>query len=349
MRTLFFAIACMFFQGKGRSAFLGGLGNEQRMCSHVRTPEPLKALALLLSMSDNKAGWQVVARRGCSAVLNNPSSDRAAYRMPGACMEATTSTLVGTTWRMKLNFGLEPGSWMPKTIAGWGASGTRMIVNVDVCFDANATGEAEELVGPQAQTRALTVLKTSSIVTIRGEEQVDILSGGWCVQRGMGSTPDDMGELRFWLDCKSGCARGDVSVPPGERIFFCASVWDSKQGIQELLRERSEVKEKLRVLTSDQDTSASVPEDSSGLAGIPLIGKALNFRQKVLQQEKLVSLRQANEYFQGFPDLDDDLEWPAQIKKGSISLKRSKGLGPLASNSYHILGTFAAEPRFRET
>ena len=125
---------------------------------------------------------------------------------------------------------------MPNTIEGWGASGGRCIVNVDVSFDEKAAGRSEELVGPEDMTRSLTAGSASSIVTTRGEEQIQFASGGWCVQRTMFGKPEDQGELRFWLDCVSGASRGDVSVPANERLYFCTQVFDDAKGLAQALK-----------------------------------------------------------------------------------------------------------------
>ena len=50
-----------------------------------------------------------------------------------------------------------------------------------------------------------------------------------------------------------GCQRGDVSVPAGERIFFCTSVWDDAAGLKAMAAERVEVAEKLRKASDRPD------------------------------------------------------------------------------------------------
>ena len=247
------------------------------------------------------------------------------------------STLVGTRWRVKLDVGLEDGSWMPKTVEGWGASGARVIVNVDVDFDEALLGEGEDLVGPQAQTRVLTARNASTIVTARGEEQMAFASGGWCVQRTYGSRAEDEGELRFWLDCESGCARNDVSVPAGERIFFCTSAWDDAAGLKAMARERADLAERLRAAEEAADAAFAAPSDG-------LLGKALSFREKIATSETLDSLRAQSAFYERqMPTLGDD-ERPAQVAPGSLSVKRTSGSGLFARKAYHILGRFSVEP-----
>ena len=65
------------------------------------------------------------------------------------------SSLMGTTWNLKLNVGLEPGSYLART--NWGASEGRLIVNARVCFDEAMSTANEELVGPLSGTRVLSI------------------------------------------------------------------------------------------------------------------------------------------------------------------------------------------------
>ena len=162
------------------------------------------------------------------------------------------------------------------------------------------------------------------------------------MQRTFGSKPDDEGELRFWLDCDSGCARGDVSVPTGERLFFCTSVWDDAAGLAAFVDEKARVEAQL--------SAAQQPDDSAAEGGwldrVPLLGDALAFRKRIEESEELDGLLRRRDYFERYlPDLGTD-ERPAQIATGSVSLKRARagGLG-FAGNAYHVLGQFSAQPQ----
>ena len=129
-----------------------------------------------------------------------------------ASSAATVSTLTGSSWRLKLDIGLEPGSYLAQT--DWGASGGRLRFNVDVDFEDTPTAVAEELVGPLAGTRALRCKTDGSFVGFEGEKAVSFAGGGWCVQRSLGASAESEGLLRFWLDCSSGASKGDVAVRP---------------------------------------------------------------------------------------------------------------------------------------
>ena len=258
-----------------------------------------------------------------------------------------SSTLVNTKWRVKLDLGLEEGSWMPNTIEGWGASGGRCIVNVDVSFDEKAAGRSEELVGPEDMTRSLTAGSASSIVTTRGEEQIQFASGGWCVQRTMFGKPEDQGELRFWLDCVSGASRGDVSVPANERLYFCTQVFDDAKGLAQALKAKQLLEKHIETLEEEYENGDDAlprwaPKE---LGGLPLIGQALGMQRKMTRVEERLELRrQRASYDRTLPFLGVDDRAAQMAEKGSISLKRTRGEGMFAKSAYHILGTFTVEP-----
>lgn len=257
------------------------------------------------------------------------------------------SLLVGTSWRMKLNIGLEPGSWMPRAVDGWGSSGGRLLVDALVDFEGKSATEGEELVGPAGQTRVLRCRGGGSVVTERGEEDVHFSSGGWCVQRSFGSPSTSEGLLRFWLDCPTGCAKRDIVVPRNERIFFSTSVWDDAEGVRDLLAQKLSVQEELQALTDRQKEAAKQrSERPNGLGG--MLQGALDFRRTVSETELRTSLSARSAFFDRYlPGLgqgageNDALR--AQIApEGSLSLKRQRGtlFGP--RTEYHILGTFRA-------
>ena len=64
---------------------------------------------------------------------------------------AALSTLIGSSWRLKMDIGLEPGSYLARS--DWGASGGRLRFNVDVGFEEAQAPVAEQLVGPLAGAR----------------------------------------------------------------------------------------------------------------------------------------------------------------------------------------------------
>ena len=259
-----------------------------------------------------------------------------------------TSTLQGTSWRIKLDLGLEPGSWMPRTVEGWGTSGGRLLVDALIDFAESSATEGEELVGPQAQTRILAARGVSKYVTLDGEQEVSFASGGWCVQRTLFSDArSEEGLLRFWLDCPSGLAKNDIAVPPGERIFFSTGVWDEAAGLKEVAADRARVEEQLKALEEEEDED----EDGGSSGAFELPGAV--FRRTMRRQERRGVLARRRDYIGGFTtgladadaEADAGTDAPLMATGGSISLKRSRGAGFLGGTAteYHILGTFTAQ------
>ena len=101
-----------------------------------------------------------------------------------ASSAAAMSTLTGSSWRLKVDVGLEPGSYLARS--DWGASGGRLRFNMDVDFEETPATMAEELVGPLQSTRTMAVQSDGSFVGFEGEKAVSFTGGGWCVQRGLG-------------------------------------------------------------------------------------------------------------------------------------------------------------------
>ena len=166
-----------------------------------------------------------------------------------------------------------------------------------------------------------------------------------CVQRTVFAKPDEQGELRMWLDCTSGLKRGDISVPAGERVYLCTQCWDDAEGLKELLRYKSEVDAEVAGSAAGAANSRGDDDADQLWDKVPMLGEALKWRRRYEEQEAALTLKQKAAYVaQNFPDLGDDAR-PAQIApQGTLSLKRTRGAGPFAKSSYHILGTFSVEP-----
>lgn len=151
---------------------------------------------------------------------------------------ASLSLLPGTEWKLRVDVGLQPGTWMPKRFPGWAESGARLGLDLQVKFTDIPSSVGESLVGPKSETFQLQITPPSTtIVTERGEEAVDFdATGGWCIQRPTGNVRNANGSvvkpeglLRFWLDCKSGARKKDVEIFPNTRIFFTTGVWDDPE------------------------------------------------------------------------------------------------------------------------
>ena len=275
----------------------------------------------------------------------------------------SSSTLFGTQWKVKLNVGLERGSYMSTT--EWGKSGGRLIVDATVDFSFEPYDEAEDLVGPPEKTMKLGVVSGGKIVTLEGEKEVVFKPfGGWCVQRAIGQPKESEGALRFWLDCESGASRGDVTVDAGERLFFTTSVWDDaeelvrltefKKKTEEELAKFQRQKEEKELQKQQQQQQQAETSSSKGGSGekmgevdrfvnmVPGLKQLFDFQKAVKSEEVRTRLESRARVFSRVPNLGSGV--PAAIETGGISVKRKSQQGFQRKNAYHILGTFDMEP-----
>jgi len=184
------------------------------------------------------------------------------------------SKLTTTKWRVRLDVGLQPGTWMPKRYPGWAESGARLVVDAEIEFTDDLLSQnlkGESLVGPRDETGIVKVnhlagtgyseggddkaYNPSTFVSEKGTQTVKFTDGGWCIQRPQmnvknaeGASVQPEGILSFWLDCESGATRRDVELLPNTRIFFTTGVWDDPAGLLVLEDEYKVALEDLRLI-----------------------------------------------------------------------------------------------------
>jgi hypothetical protein len=197
------------------------------------------------------------------------------------------SKLTATKWRVRLDVGLQPGTWMPKRYPGWAESGARLVVDADIEFTDDLLPQnlrGESLVGPKEQTGIVKVnhlgnseynsnsdeknkpYNPSTFVSEKGTQTVTFTDGGWCIQRPQidvknaeGARVQPGGILGFWLDCESGATRRDVEIFPKTRIFFTTGVWDDPPGLVTLEDEYKVALEELQTI-EERTRDARGPE-----------------------------------------------------------------------------------------
>ena len=150
-------------------------------------------------------------------------------------LQGGSSLITNTKWKLSLDVGLQPGTWMPKRYPGWAESGARLGLDVAVEFTETPFTSSEPLVGEKESTFQLKVCSTESVfVSERGQQSVTFLDGGWCIQRPTndvrnagGTLVKPEGLLKFWLDCPTGAKKKDVEIRPNTRIFFTTGLFSS--------------------------------------------------------------------------------------------------------------------------
>jgi hypothetical protein len=256
---------------------------------------------------------------------------------------ALSSPWAPASWRFTLNVGREAGTYMPET---WGASGARLALplQVTVTSDTVKQGEQDTVVGSGAC--ALLVTGGTTFVSSKGEQSVDISSGGWKIE----SPPGKKGRaarLTFWLDVNESAQRNDVTLP-AERIYFTANCWREQEldrgsrAIAPIVADYEQaqrvLKEKVAHDTGDRRLDGKDPIET--LAAYKDMTELTLYRD-----EKLRLLRKAEQIYPKNAQELIEGPWPGQEEWLSISpvyvaVKRKKMLG----DEFHIIGNWKAEP-----
>jgi len=257
----------------------------------------------------------------------------------------SSSLLADTQWKLSLDVGLQPGTWMPKRFPGWAESGARLGLGVEVEFSNTPSKEGEALVGPFSDTYELTVISPpAKFVSAKGEETVKFTTGAWCIQRptadisnaeGGAVRPD--GLLRFWLDCPSGAKRQDVEIFPKTRIFFTTGVWDDpksveaqEKGYKDVIKEIEELKQR----TIDNREKAQ---------GQNVVQYLLTFRELVGDSKVFDDLNNKRQKYRRELPPSNALQAPNGVRvapNGSLVVKGNQTPDWMPGSEYLILGTF---------
>jgi len=243
---------------------------------------------------------------------------------------------------------------MPKRFPGWGESGARLPINVDVEFTTTPSPTRESLVGPKDQTYVLDILsKTSTFVSESGQQEVTFAdSGGWCIQRPTGDVRNAAGSavrpeglLRFWIDCPSGAKKRDAAVFPGTRIFFTTGVWDDPEGLEGLEGVRSEYERVVDDLNRVMDETREIREENQE-GGVGVLDKLKDFGALVDNSKEFDRLQSKKEAMEKAAPPLGASEAANGVKiapKGSLVIKGNKIPDWLPGSEYLILGTFSAK------
>jgi len=264
-----------------------------------------------------------------------------------AALQLPTSSLESTRWKLRLDVGLQPGTWMPKRFPGWGESGARLALDVDVEFSGGSSPSQESLVGPKDMTYVLNVCGgTSKFVSEAGEQQVTFVGGGWCIQRpknnirnSEGGAVRPEGLLCFWLDCPSGATRRDVKIFPDTRIFFTTGIWDDPAVLG--LRE-----EEYKEAVAELQTLVDRTRDYKSEENLNIIDEARKYRQLVADAKEFERLKQRKEQLEreAPPAQASQASNGVQIAPtGSLVIKGNKIPDWFPGSEYLILGTFSTK------
>ena len=154
--------------------------------------------------------WVVAV--AATAVALAPAAPRARRwrRAPAASTGSDAADVwAPARWTLRLDFGREPGTSMPRA---WAASGARLALPVDVEAGAARAADARELGGGASR---LAAVGAASFVGADGLRAVAVGDGGWTLRGDA---------LRGWIDLGDAVERNDVRVPAA-RLYLTAAVW----------------------------------------------------------------------------------------------------------------------------
>jgi len=268
-----------------------------------------------------------------------------------ALHQQSSSLLINTQWKTRLDVGLQPGTWMPKRFPGWAESGARLGLDLDVEFTDTPSLTGETLVGPKDSTFQMKVLPSSQpsrFVSERGEEFVDFSDvGGWCIQRPTNSVQNSNGGfvkpeglLRFWIDCKSGAKRNDVEIFPDTRLFFSTGVWDDPTGAEQLDQDYRDVLDKLQTMV---DTAR---EEKNSDKKKNILEELQSFQKQAKNAEIFDKLKREKDSLEGaLPPLGATIaaNGVQMAPTGSLVIKGNGIPDWLPGSEYLILGTFSSK------
>ena len=269
-----------------------------------------------------------------------------------ALSASAASPLTKTKWRLLLDVGLQPGTWMPKRFPGWAESGARLPLDIDVEFTNEPCDQRESLVGPRDSTFRLKVCGEgiSIFVSEKGQQEVQFTDGGWCLQRptanirnAEGSLVKPEGLLRFWLDCPSGARKRDAEVFPGTRIFFTTGVWDDPKGLEAMEREYERVVDELQDIVDD---TRGIREVNDADEGGNVLNRLADFRTLVGNSQEFDQLSSQKEALERASPPMGAAEAPNGVKiapTGSLVIKGNNIPDWLPGSEYLILGTFGSK------
>jgi hypothetical protein len=239
------------------------------------------------------------------------------------------SLLDGTRWKVMLNIGREPSTWMPKT---WGASGERLLLNAEVEFTSEQLYEREEFLNGITHAKKMQVHSVALGPTMTEDSRPLRIkdSGGWRVDPGEGPMRTDV--LRFYLEIEEDARHqgGDVYCPKG-RVYCTCGYFPIHQtsGLRDELQ-----KQHMSLTDRYEDLSAEM-ETASVWDKLKLGKQMLNVRMELGKVEQQLQEARVKEPEKSLLRLSRKRD-VGLTKEGGVCCKVVKGFAV----EYHILGKF---------
>lgn len=269
------------------------------------------------------------------------SNDPAYYNSRTESYRKNEALLEGTSWKLSLDIGREPGTWMPKD---WGVSGERLKLNLELEFTEDQLYDREEFLGGIGDARILHVKGNEMTLApslTEGSRQIRVLDGGWRVAKGQGPMGTDL--VRFYIETEELISRKgkDIYLRPG-RIYCNAGYFATNRKGKGY---KAQIKKELddMILRAEE---LDVEIEQCGPFSLDRFKKNTElFQLKVEMQRKADLFRSASVAEPSSSILKFSPRGDVGLtREGGVCCKVNKGI----SLEYHILGRFYISPSVSE-
>lgn len=252
---------------------------------------------------------------------------------------ANLKLLDNTRWRLMLNVGREPGTWMPKT---WGVSGDRLRMHMELEFSPEQLYEREEFLNGVSGAKVLKIVHGVGDLAPsmqHGGKQVRLKgTGGWRVAPNEG--PMGTSVLRFYFDLEEETRHpgSDVYCPAG-RIYCTCGYFSMLERHQQVhVSEKETLKQEMREIEVQYEALANENELDTDLVSWNKFQRSKKMMDLRMQATKLnTKMHEAHvrEPDKALLRLSQD-QSVGLTREGGVCCKVHKGL----AIEYHILGKF---------
>mmetsp|Transcript_20064 Transcript_20064/g.44682 ORF Transcript_20064/g.44682 Transcript_20064/m.44682 type:complete len:466 (+) Transcript_20064:53-1450(+) len=249
-------------------------------------------------------------------------------------VHASEKALVGTYWKVALDIGREPGTWMP---SDWGVSGQRLMLQLQIQFrDDFVVGSREDFLGDRGGS-LVHVVQNDGVVgptLSQSGEHVRFKDGAWTISRGEGPAGTDL--LRFYVELEEKVERGDVYCPAGKIFLTCGYFDIAHRGHSR----KRDLEKKLEDL-ADEHNNILDALNEEGFFSLK------RMQTWTLLQQKKADIEKTKDQLQRIMVMEPDMNLLRLSRKRDIGItneggaccKVKKGAGYY---EYHILGKFQA-------
>ncbi|KAG7349823.1 hypothetical protein IV203_012420 [Nitzschia inconspicua] len=247
--------------------------------------------------------------------------------------------LDNTRWRLMLNVGREPGTWMPKT---WGISGDRLYLNLEMEFTEDHLYERDEFFNGVSGSKVLHIIHNEGNLApsmLEGGRRVRIRDGGWRVVPNEG--PMGTTVLRFYFDLEEETRHqgSDVYLPSGRVYCTCGYFpMAGRSGAHGEESTRETLEKELRGLEVQYEKLSSQMELDDSLFSLDKLKRAkdmMDIRVEAERIGKAVQTARVREPDRSLLRLSQD-QSVGLTREGGVCCKKQKGVAV----EYHILGHF---------